>query len=189
MHRILDAAIKLGKRVKQGKRGKTYITGLSTHGCLPSACASHFIFSCVWSLTTGTPPQWLARLLLPLIYNTKRFKSTLSLLLTEIACLNDIHSNIILPTVMGSIPQPPIGLSNLQPPNNVHGGHVQLSSAPAAPQNVGQHYPQAPPQHPQQANNHQIPVPYPIANANGAQYPVSTFQKPSLDEADDQPWR
>ena len=144
-----------------------------------------------WSLTTGTPPQWLARLLLPLIYNTKG--SGVPFLTTDRDCVFKRYTfNIILLTVMGSIPQPPIGLSNLQPPNNVHGGHVQLSSGPAAPQNVGQHYPQlcqAPPQHPQQANNHQIPVPYPIANANGAQYPVPTFQKPSLHEADDQPWR
>ena len=127
--------------------------------------------------------------LAPYLNKYKRFKSTFSLRLTEITCLNDVRSNSILLTVMGSISQLPIGLSNLQLPNNEH---VQLSSGPAAPQNIGQHYPQlcqAPPQHPQQANSYQNPVPYPIVNANGAQYPVPTFQKPSLDEADNQPWR
>ena len=188
MPRILDAATKLGKRVKQGKRGKTYITGHGFDGCLPSACASHFIFSCVGHSLRALRHDGLHGFCCPLS-TIQKVQEYPFLLLTEIACLNDIHSNIILPTVMGSIPQPPIGLSNLQPPNNVHAGHVQLNSGPAAPQNVGQHYPQAPPQHPQQAYNHQLPVPCPIANANGAQYSVPTFQKPSLHEADDQPWR
>lgn len=182
-------ATKLGKRVRQGKRGKACVTRLSTHGfhgCLLVACAKALHIQLQLVTHYGNSATMACTAFLAPYLQYKRFKSTFSLRLTEIMCLNDIT---ILLTVMGSISQPPIGLSNLQPPNNEH---VQLSSGPAAPQNIGQHYPQlcqAPPQHPQQANTYQNPVPYPIVNANGAQYPVPTFQKPSLDEADNQPWR
>ncbi|KAL2040567.1 hypothetical protein N7G274_006546 [Stereocaulon virgatum] len=94
---------------------------------------------------------------------------------------------------MGSNAQPAIMLSDLQLLNNAHGisgGYVQPSSGPA-PQNIGQHHPQqyqAPPQQYQQAVHYQTPL-HPIVDSGGAQYTVANSQKPTLDEADHQPWR
>ena len=100
--------------------------------------------------------------------------------------------------VMSAIPSLDTEMANLPHLTGVHAQHMPQSSGLPVQSSIGQQFSQpyqASSHQPQQQSAYQYPAQQPIANTTSAQpntgagSPIIVDMKPSLKQADDQPWR
>ena len=100
--------------------------------------------------------------------------------------------------VMSAIPSLDTEMANIPHLTGVHAQNVPLSPGLPVQSSIGQQVPQpyqASSYHPQQQHTYQYPAQQPITNTTSAQpntgagSPIVIDVKPTLKEADDQPWR